>query len=112
MLNEDVRMDNFIVREPFLRPTSSQDHRHDDRYQLIDYPAVMIDLAQTRLRSSYATEADWGASKLLEDEEGAVGYILMMLLKKTVGEGVWKYKHSRRYDQFQDAAEKSIKQRC
>ena len=101
VLNEDVRMDNFIVREPFLRAPPSSLHG-SRRYELIDHPVVLLDLAQVILRASYLTDAEWGLGKLHEDEEGAVGYILMRLLKKFVGEEVWTYQPSDRWLEFQD----------
>ena len=102
VLNEDVRMDNFIVREPFFRSPPPADAHSAREHELIDHPVILLDLAQVRLRASYLTDAEWGLGKLHEDEEGAVGYILLRLLKKFVGEGVWTYQPSDRWLEFED----------
>ena len=56
------------------------------------------------MRSSYADGTEGGLRKLFEDEEGAVGRVLMMLLKEYVGEDVWRYKPSHKYAEFSDSA--------
>ena len=46
VLNQDVRLDNFLVRDPLVHPSLS----------LVKHPVVMIDLAQCRLRREDESE--------------------------------------------------------
>ncbi|KAF7764078.1 hypothetical protein Agabi119p4_8615 [Agaricus bisporus var. burnettii] len=73
ILNQDVRLDNFIV------PTSR-----------IDRPVVMIDFAQCIFRGEEMSDEEWYDRKAITDEEGAVG----STLRTKVG---WEYRPSRRY---------------
>ncbi|KZT10641.1 uncharacterized protein LAESUDRAFT_692854 [Laetiporus sulphureus 93-53] len=83
VLNEDVRLDNFLIREPFL--------------ELVEYPVVLVDLAQCRLRCAEEDEDAWVAAKWSQDETGAVGFVLLSLVQECVGKDVWSFKRSLRY---------------
>jgi hypothetical protein len=72
ILNNDIRLDNFIV------PTSQ-----------LGRPVVMIDFSQCIFRGEVSDE-EWYDEKATEDEEGAVGYPL----QKKFG---WAYQPSRKY---------------
>ncbi|KAK7452767.1 hypothetical protein VKT23_012168 [Stygiomarasmius scandens] len=74
ILNNDVRLENFIV---LSSPTQNRD-------------VVMIDFAQTRLRGADEDDEQWKRAKWSADEEGAIGYVL----QKKCG---WDYKPTYRY---------------
>ena len=110
VLNEDVRMDNFLIREPFVIATpasqvdpsgagdasSSPGGRGEEpsdservgggggdprgTVAIIEDPVVLIDLAQCRLRGPDESEKNWYRAKAMEDEEGAAGTVLCRLL--------------------------------
>ncbi|KAI1796099.1 hypothetical protein LXA43DRAFT_1057875 [Ganoderma leucocontextum] len=92
VLNEDVRMDNFLIREPFLAPSS-----HGDNPAVVEDAVVLIDLGQCRLRREDEGEDEWVQAKWSQDETGAVGCVLLGLVREFVGEHVWSYKKSLRY---------------
>ncbi|KAF5345015.1 hypothetical protein D9758_010430 [Tetrapyrgos nigripes] len=77
ILNQDVRLENFIVPDPSI-------------YTVQERLVVMIDFAQTRLRREDEDDQQWKRAKWSADEEGAVGYVL----KKKFG---WDYKPTFRY---------------
>jgi hypothetical protein len=91
MLNTDVGLDNILVR---LLTSPGSVPKIDN---LPSNPCVLIDLAQCRLRREDENEDAWIAAKWSEDEEGAVGHVLVGLLKKLRHEDVWKYRRSLRY---------------
>jgi serine/threonine protein kinase len=86
VINTDVRLENVLVRQ-----NNSSDH-----------PVVIIDLAQSSLRSD-ETEKEWKEWKRREDEEGAIGCVAEKLIKRTLGEGVWKFNRSSDTDSDDDS---------
>ena len=88
MLNTDARLDNILVR---LLTSPGSVPMIDN---LPPNPCVLIDLAQCRLRREDENEDAWIAVKWSQDEEGAVGHVLVGLLKKLGHEDVWKYRRS------------------
>ena len=93
VLNEDVRVDNFLVREDFLASST-----HDGRAPAtVDGAVVLIDLGQCRLRRADESEDEWIQAKWSQDEAGAIGFVLLGLVREFVGEDVWKYERSLRY---------------
>ncbi|KAI0803042.1 hypothetical protein BC629DRAFT_1580967 [Irpex lacteus] len=92
VLNEDVRVDNFLIRENFL--TSSA---HSGSAVTVDGAVVLIDLGQCRLRRADESEDEWIQAKWSQDETGAIGFVLLGLVRQFVGEDVWKYERSLRY---------------
>ena len=77
VLNEDVRPHNIILR----------------RQAMTAAPEVfVIDFAQCRFRGDHDTEAEWKHAKSVEDEEGAIGYVMAHRLR-----GAVEYKPSGRY---------------
>ena len=84
VLNEDVRIDNILTRDPFLvpRPEASAVYSGDTTpWTLVEHPVVVIDFAQCRLRQPHETEAQWGHAKWMEDEMGAAGFVLASKVK-------------------------------
>jgi len=82
VLNQDVRLENFIVpSSPEVLSSGSGYHSRD---------VVMIDFAQTRLRGEDEDDEQWKREKWSADEEGAIGYAL----QKKYG---WDYKPTYRY---------------
>ncbi|KAF8595251.1 hypothetical protein BDV93DRAFT_575592 [Ceratobasidium sp. AG-I] len=71
VLNQDVRLENFIVKEDGSGVT-------------------MIDFAQSRLRGADESDEEWSEAKWNQDEEGAIGYVA----QKKFG---WKYVPNREY---------------
>lgn len=92
VLNEDVRVDNFLVRQEFLAPAS-----RDGGAPSVDGAVVLIDLGQCRLRREDESEEEWIQAKWSQDETGAIGFVLLGLVRQFVGEDVWKYERSLRY---------------
>lgn len=98
VLNKDVRMDNFLVWEPF--PTSSPlgSSRHEDPdLAIVEDAVVLIDLAQCRLRHEAGSEGERVEAKRSQDETGAVGFIVLAFICKFGGDDVWTYERSLRY---------------
>ena len=57
VLNKDVRMDNFLVWEPFLTSSPLGSSRHEDPdLAIVEDAVVLIDLAQCRLRHEARSE--------------------------------------------------------
>ncbi|KIK64201.1 hypothetical protein GYMLUDRAFT_221496 [Collybiopsis luxurians FD-317 M1] len=68
VLNQDVRLENFIVpSSPGALPSGSENRRRD---------VVMIDFAQSRLRREGEDDEQWKGEKWSTDEEGAIGFVL------------------------------------
>lgn len=92
VLNEDVRVDNVLVRLSALSNVEDMS------------PAcvacVLIDLSHCRKRRSDEGEEEWMRAKWSQDEEGAVGYVAQREVRDRYpaeqGE-VWNYKPSLRY---------------
>ncbi|KAI1787464.1 hypothetical protein LXA43DRAFT_1184491 [Ganoderma leucocontextum] len=91
VLNEDVRMDNFLIREPFV---SSSSHGEDPAVGKV----VLIDLGHCRLRREDESEDEWVEAKCSQDEEGAAGVVLLRLVRVSVGENVWTHKWGIRWE--------------
>lgn len=77
VLNEDVRPSNIIVRKRATSPTAE---------------VFVIDFGQCRFREDYESDAEWEHEKSVQDEEGAVGYVMARRLG-----GKIEYKPSDRY---------------
>jgi hypothetical protein len=78
ILNDDVRIDNFMVVPK------------DGTYQVF-----MIDFGQCRFRGEDESDEEWQETKCTHDEEGAVGLVMKLRLKK-IGFDL-RYKPSMRY---------------
>ncbi|TBU42053.1 hypothetical protein BD309DRAFT_924301 [Dichomitus squalens] len=94
VLNEDVRVDNFLIREPFIDATSST---QGGNAAVVENAVVLIDLGLCRLRREDESEDEWIKAKWSQDEAGAVGFVLLGLVREFIGENVWKYERSLRY---------------
>ncbi|KAL9027006.1 MAG: hypothetical protein Q9196_004415 [Gyalolechia fulgens] len=77
ILNEDVKTRNVLIRT----------HENDS-----ECGVVVIDFAQCRFREMYQSEADWRHEKWLEDEEGAIGFVMAHKLN-----GAFEYRRSYRF---------------
>ena len=88
VLNEDVRIDNFLIREPFVG--SSLD-------MIVEDAVVVIDFGQCQLRREDESEGDWVKAKWSQDKTGAVGFVALGLIREFVGGDVWSYERSLRY---------------
>lgn len=99
ILNEDVRLDNFLVRTPFIeRDTAlTQPLGEEQPPTLVAHPVVLIDLGQCRLRRPDEDEDAWRAARQSQDETGAVGFALLGIVRECVGADVWTYKRSHRW---------------
>ncbi|KAI0631061.1 hypothetical protein C8Q77DRAFT_1219273 [Trametes polyzona] len=98
VLNEDMRVDNFLVREEFLASsTSTYVHSTDASTVNASGGVVLIDLGQCRLRRADESEDEWVQAKWSQDETGAIGFVLLRLMREFVGEDVWTYERSLRY---------------
>ncbi|KAH8663736.1 hypothetical protein BGZ61DRAFT_462559 [Ilyonectria robusta] len=76
ILNTDVRPDNFVV-VPKRRIAQVMDEENSAEYRVF-----MIDFGQCRLRREDESDAEWGRAKWIQDEEGAVGAVMRMMLGK------------------------------
>ncbi|CAE6479671.1 unnamed protein product [Rhizoctonia solani] len=83
VLNRDVRLQIFIVRPSGLE-------------------VVMIDFGHCRLRSEDEDDQVWGETKVYQDEEGAVGYVV----RNRFG---WSYVPSERYVVYADPTGRKIR---
>ncbi|KAH8180036.1 hypothetical protein LIA77_01555 [Sarocladium implicatum] len=63
VMNHDVRSDSFLVA------------RKSDSYHVF-----MIDFGLARLRYNDESDQEWATDKLMEDEDGAVGYVMKQRL--------------------------------
>lgn len=79
ILNADVRPDNFMV-------VPSGD---------AGYQVFMIDFGQCKFRGTDESDLEWGRKKWIQDEEGAVGYVM----KHKLGKLGFKllFNHSQKY---------------
>ena len=77
VLNEDVKPHNMLVRKKTTSTTPQ---------------VFVIDFGQCRFREAYAPDAQWLHEKSVQDEEGAIGYVMAHRLK-----GKIKYEPSKRY---------------
>ena len=75
--NEDVKPRNFIIR---WEPVEGK------------FKAFMIDFALCEFRREDQDERDWREWKAIQDEEGAVGYVMQRYLK-----GASVYRRSDKY---------------
>ncbi|KAL1710890.1 hypothetical protein EV121DRAFT_275284 [Schizophyllum commune] len=91
VLNEDVRVDNFLIREELLISYAQGDAA------TLDGAVVLIDLGQCRFRREDESEDEWIQAKWSQDETGAIGFIALNLVRRFVGEDVWKYERDMRY---------------
>ena len=91
VLNEDVRVDNFLIREELLMSYAQGDAA------TLDGAVVLIDLGQCRFRREDESEDEWIQAKWSQDETGAIGFIALNLVRRFVGEDVWKYERHLRY---------------
>ena len=95
ILNKDVRLDNFLIRESALVKTEETEPE--------PYPVVLVDLASCRFRQSDETDDAWKTDKHFWDESGALGYVLARKVEDQVGKGIWKFEWKNRY--FEDIDE-------
>ncbi|CUA67198.1 hypothetical protein RSOLAG22IIIB_07259 [Rhizoctonia solani] len=78
VLNRDMRLENFIVK-----PSGSG--------------VMMIDFGHCRIRREDENDQAWGEAKCIEDEEGAIGYVV----QNKFG---WNYVKSGRYTVYAETA--------
>ena len=95
VLNQDVRVDNFLIREPFVETASPSSH--GEKTVIVEDAVVLIDLGQCRLRREDESEEEWVEAKRSQDETGAIGFVLLGLVREFVGQDVWTYERSLRY---------------
>jgi hypothetical protein len=81
ILNEDVKTRSFIV--------------HEDAGN--GFKVTMIDFALCKFRQDYKDLYDWDKWKSIQDEEGAVGYVMQRRLK-----GGFSYHRSARYGKLDE----------
>ena len=81
ILNEDVKTRSFIVREGAGN----------------GFKVIMIDLALCKFREDYKDAYDWDKWQSIQDEEGAVGYVMQRRLK-----GGFSYRRSDRYEKLDE----------
>ena len=85
ILNEDVKTRSFIVRE--------------DAW--VGFKVTMIDFALCKFRQDYKDGYDWDKWKSIQDEEGAVGYVMQRRLKCG-----FSYRRSARYKRLDEEFKK------
>jgi len=66
IMNKDVRLDNFLVSD-----------KGDGSYDIF-----MIDFGLCRFREQNESDLDWGRAKWTTDEEGVVGLLMQVILKR------------------------------
>ncbi|KAJ5245117.1 hypothetical protein N7489_005213 [Penicillium chrysogenum] len=81
ILNEDVKTRSFIVRKDAGN----------------GFKVTMIDFALCKFRQDYKDVYDWDKWKSIQDEEGAVGYVMQRRLK-----GGFSYRRSARYEKLDE----------
>lgn len=86
ILNEDVKTRSFIVRGD-LRD---------------GFKVAMIDFALCKFRQDYESVYNWDKWKSIQDEEGAVGYVMQRHLN-----GGFLYHRSARYEKLDEEFRKS-----
>lgn len=92
ILNEDVRTENCIIS-----PTTNDEG--EQRYHVF-----MIDFGHCLIRREDETDLEWGRAKCTLDEEGAIGLMMQMILKRDYGFEL-RYESSGRYDEWADTDE-------
>ena len=97
VLNEDVHMDNFLIREPFITLPSAHRDGEDLYHSTVEDAVVLIDLGHCRVRREDESEEEWIRAKWHQDEAGAAGFVALGLVRKFVGHDVWAYERSLRY---------------
>jgi hypothetical protein len=83
ILNTDVRLNNFLIRESALVQNEESEPE--------PYPVVLVDLAQCRFRRLDETDDEWKETKCTEDEQGAAGCVLWQKADKCVRKDIWIY---------------------
>jgi len=73
ILNKDVRLDNVLIRQ-----------KRSDATQETTYKPVFIDFALSEVRDDFSAE-EWTVMKCQRDEEGALGHVAQMHLRKITG---------------------------
>ena len=97
LMNKDVRPTNVLVSEGDVNGNKG-------------WRVVVIDFALSVLREQGQSAKQWREQKRIQDEEGAIGYVMEMKLKKAKQAGKrkfkgplpWVYKPSGRYSQSED----------
>lgn len=76
------------------------------------YRAVRIDFGLARVRRDDETDEDWRKARRFRDEEGAVGFVLEMHLRKAANangdDRPFKFRHSHRLQSIEDLDEADI----
>ena len=93
VLNEDVHMDNFLIRQPFATASS----QGESGLSTVEDAVVLVDLGHCRVRREDESEEEWMRAKWYQDEAGAAGFVALGLVRKFVGDDVWAYERSLRY---------------
>ncbi|KAJ5586681.1 uncharacterized protein N7459_002446 [Penicillium hispanicum] len=83
ILNEDVKTRSFIV--------------HEDTNAKNGFKVIMTDFALCKFRQGYKDDYDWDKWKSIQDEEGAIGYVMQRRLQ-----GGFVYHRSARYEKLDD----------
>ena len=93
VLNEDVRMDNVLIR---CIP------RTDKNAESFDYQPVVLDFGKARLRRPSETDEQWRIEKAIQDEEGCIGCNMFHKLKLGswgIGPGSLRYSGPERFEE-------------
>lgn len=77
VLNDDVRLDNILVRTISSRSIPT----------MIKYRPVVLDFANARLRRQDEDKDSWREAKYWADEEGSIGFNMFALLKLSQWQG-------------------------
>lgn len=93
ILNRDVRPDNFMV-------SPSKDGRVGEQ----PYHVFMIDFVLCRVRGEDEPIEEWGKEKSTKDEDGAVGLVMQLILKRDYGFGI-EYERVEKWDEWGDTDE-------
>ena len=97
LMNKDTRPTNVIVSDWDSKPNRG-------------WRVVVIDFALSVLREQGKSDEEWREQKRIQDEEGAIGYVMEMKLKtakqagrkKYKGPLPWVYRPSGRYSEAED----------
>lgn len=92
ILNRDVRPDNFIV---FTSPDGPDGQK---------YHVFMIDFGLTQVRGENEWIEDWEKAKSTKDEDGAIGLVMQLILKRDYGFEL-EYERSEKWDEWADTDE-------
>ena len=93
VLNEDVRMDNVLIR---CIPRTDE-HAGDFNYQ-----PVVLDFGKARVRRTNETDEEWRIEKAMQDEEGCIGCNMFHKLKLGswgIGPGSLRYSGPERFEE-------------